>query len=325
MKKLLAALLTVAMLASFAFTGQVFAAESEDPLIVGYMGASAKHGFWKSVADGIQSAFEDAGVEIHVAFTEEDPVQMRSAFDIFLSKGCNFIIDGNASGEKAEVFAQQAKAKGIPYITIECSTESAYSYGMSNQKTGEIAGEYIVELVKEEWGGEVDLVVLLSTFTYIPQLAPRVTGAYDIMCQELDMEGVEVVELAVESDAAICYQLFMDTLTAHPDAEKIVFAGHTDEYALNALNAAAAAGREEHIIATAVDCIDIGIERLKAAHDNPDKYEPLRGDINLAPDTYGAALLDIAQRLHAGEELEKDFITSPYMVTPETVYEVFPD
>ncbi len=186
------------------------ASNGDEPLVVGYMGASAKHGFWKDVADGIEKAFTDAGIEFHQAFTEEDPVQMRLAYETFLTQGVNFIIDGNASDEKAEVFAAQAKELGIPYITIECRTESAYSYGMDNQRTGELAGAYISQLVKDEWDGQVDLIVLMSTFTYIPQLAPRVTGAYDIMKQELDIEGVEVVELSVEDDAGICYQLFMD-------------------------------------------------------------------------------------------------------------------
>jgi len=186
------------------------ASNGDEPLVVGYMGASAKHGFWKDVADGIEKAFTDAGIEFHQAFTEEDPVQMRLAYETFLTQGVNFIIDGNASDEKAEVFAAQAKELGIPYITIECRTESAYSYGMDNQRTGELAGAYISQLVKDEWDGQVDLIVLMSTFTYIPQLAPRVTGAYDIMKQELDIEGVEVVELSVEDDADICYQLFMD-------------------------------------------------------------------------------------------------------------------
>ena len=191
--RVLALVLCIAMLAGSA----AVAVAEETPLVVGYMGASAKHGFWKDVADSIEAAFTGAGIEFHQAFTEEDPVQMRMAFETFMTQGVNFVIDGNASGEKAEVFAAQAKEMGIPYITIECSTESAYSYGMSNQKTGELAGEFICDLVKEEWDGQVDLIVLMSTFTYIPQLAPRVTGAYDIMKQELDVEGVDVVELSV--------------------------------------------------------------------------------------------------------------------------------
>lgn len=92
-----------------------------------------------------------------------------------------------------------------------------------------------------------------------------------------------------------------------------------------ALNAATAANSEEHIIATGCDCIDIMIEYLKQAHDNPDKYYPMRGSINLDPKSFGNALLEIAQKIHNGEDVAKDNITSPYMVTPETVYDVFPD
>lgn len=305
----------------------------EEEILLGYMGLEAINGFWKNIHSSLVEA-TDAEPRValtYALFGEADAAKMRSAYDAFIAQNVDFIIDGNGTALLGQTFADEAAAAKIPYLTIEQTCEGAYSYGMSNQAVGELRGEFLTPYVEEIYGGVVDLFVLCTTYSRNVELIPRETGVIDALSKTWpEMAEVEVCEVDTSEGTTVTYQRCMDILTAHPAAEKMIVSAVNDEYIIAALGAWEATNRMDQVMCCSCDCSDVGLALMYEIADGKydDLYEnghPFKGSVNLAANKYGAFLVDFVIKVLDGEDMPQRNITSPYVVTPETVKAEFPD
>ena len=295
---------------------------SDDTIKIGYMSSAAVSGFWKEVADSIKKACEENGIELLFSETNAEPDKMRLAFDTFVAAECDFIIDGNSLADLAAPFAAEAKELGIPMLVLETNVEDAYFYGLSNQTCGEAIGDYLVDVVGKEWNGEIDLVIINAPWTIAAELCNRSTAAYDKLNAAFDLEGVPVVKTDLTSDPTIAYQTCMDALTAHPDADNIVYISFTDDTLLNALGAMDATGRSENIIGTGCDCVAGVATILKDIHDNGG-YSPVRASAYLDTPGYGGRVLEIVNGVLNGEDVPRENPCPVFLVDANNIYDFF--
>lgn len=301
--------------------------EKDEKVKIGYYGIDTTQAFFKDVYDGLVKACEERGWELYAQFTNYDPVKMRSAYDQFKSIGVDIIIDGNAMQDIITPFAQEAANDNIPYLGLHVYLpEPAYTYGTDNSDMGKAVGEFIGKQVKEEWGGKVDLIILVGTFTTGPEITERLTSAVPALGNYVDdIDNVKVVKVDTDvGDTQNIYQQVSDTLSANPN-KKIVMFCQTDDMANTAFSAVEAAGRSNDVMGTGSDCSAIALDYFKAAVDSGNMTAPWRGSIYLDAINYGYALCDITEKILAGEDVEHQITFMPGVAGLNNLYEVFPD
>ncbi|HAF61550.1 MAG TPA: hypothetical protein DCK95_04415 [Anaerolineaceae bacterium] len=299
---------------------------SSELIKVGYYGISTTNAFFKDVYDSLVKACEDRGYELTAIFTDYDPVKMRSAYDQFKLIGVDLIIDGNGSQDVIVPFAEQAAIDGIPYIGLFVQLEEpSYTFGVSNAAMGEAVGDFVGKLIKDEWGGNYDLIVMLGGFQGATDVVERLTKAPEGMVNYVDVTGKPIIQIEAKfGDTVGIYQQTMDMLTANPD-KKIALFAQTDDVANAAFSAVEAAGRSADVIGTGSDCVDIALDYFKAAVDANDYTVPWRGSNYLPAKTFGGEIIDLASRILANEDVPHETVTSPIVVGIYNLYEVFPE
>lgn len=300
---------------------------SDKALKIGYYGIDTTQAFFKDVYDGLEKACKERGWELYAQFTNYDPVKMRSAYDQFKSIGVDMIIDGNAMQDIITPFAQEAANDNIPYLGLHVYLpEPAYTYGTDNSDMGKAVGEFIGKQVKDEWGGKVDLIVLVGTFTTGPEITERLTSAVPALGNYVDdIDNIKVVKVDTDvGDTQNIYQQVSDTLSANPNKRIVMFC-QTDDMANTAFSAVEAAGRGNDVMGTGSDCSAIALDYFKAAVDSGNMTAPWRGSIYLDAINYGDALCDITEKILAGENVEHKITFMPGVAGLNNLYEVFPD
>ena len=138
---------------------------------IGYITSDPSDGFWKEVLESFQAACADAGVEM-VYQIAKDSAGMRSAYDSLVAQQVDIMVDGYASEEIALAYAEEAVDTGMPFMAVSfnCPVEGVWSYGTSNDGLGEFFGNFAAEAVKEEWDGQVDLIVTANAYTAVPAM-----------------------------------------------------------------------------------------------------------------------------------------------------------
>ncbi len=303
-KRVGATLVSVAMAASMLATAAP-AYAADDQVVIGYYGIDSTQAFFKDVYDGLEAACEEKGYKLEAQFTNYDPIKRRSAYDQFKSMGVDVIIDGNAMGDIIMPFAEESIEDEIPYIGLHVDLpEPCYTYGTANSDMGAAVGTYIGQMVKDEWDGKVDLIVLVGTFTTGPEITERLTSAVPALGEFVeDVDSIPVVEVDADAgDTQAVYQQVMDVMTANPD-KKIVLFGQTDDMANAAFSAVETAGRGEDVMGTGSDCSAVATDYFKAAVDEENLTVPWRGSIYLGAINYGKALVDIVEKITTGEEV----------------------
>lgn len=297
-----------------------------EKVVIGYYGIDTTQAFFKDVYEGLEAACEKRGWELNAQFTNYDPVKMRSAYDQFKSIDVDFIVDGNAMQDIIIPFAEEAANDNIPYLGLHVDLpEPAYTYGTKNSDMGAAVGAYIGELIKDEWDGKVDLIVLVGTFTSGPQITERLTSAVPVMGESVDVENVEQIEIDADAgDTQAVYQQVMDVLTAN-QGKKIAMFCQTDDMANAAFSAVDAAGRSEDVMGTGSDCVDVALEYFKDAVDSDNYKVPWRGSIYLGAKNYGESLCDMMQKVMDGEDVPYANYGDPGVGGLYNLYELFPE
>ncbi|MBR2672443.1 MAG: sugar ABC transporter substrate-binding protein [Oscillospiraceae bacterium] len=292
---------------------------------VGYYGISPNSGFFKELYENIKAACDERGWEIEEVFTDYDPQKMRAAYDQFKLKECDVIIDANAVQDVIRPFAEEALADGIPYLSLWVALdEPMYTFGTSNAGMGKAVGTFIGERVNEEWGGEVDGIILVGTFDSAPAITERLTTAVPAFEEVTGHKVDNVIQIAaVSGDTAKTYQLVSTALTTNP-GHLVIFC-QTDDIANATFSAVEDAGRSEDVMGTGSDCIEIALEYFKRQVDSNNMTCPWRGSIYLNTKRYAPMILDLCQSIIDGTATE-------YAVEPEVeigsiynLYEVFPN
>jgi ABC-type sugar transport system substrate-binding protein len=300
--------------------------ESSEPIKIGYYGISTTSQFFKDIYDSLVTECDKRGYELTAIFTDYDPVKMRSAYDQFKLLDVDVIIDGNAIPDVMAPFAEQAASDGIPYIGLFVQLdEPTYTFGISNAAIGETVGEFVGKLIKDEWGGNYDLIVMVGTFQSAPEITERLTKAPDGMSKYVEVTDKPIVQIDIKGgDTVGIYQQTMDVLTANPDKKIAIFA-QTDDVANSVFSAVEAAGRSTDVIGTGSDCVDIALDYFKAAVDANDYTVPWRGSNYLPAITYGDDILDIVEKILANEDVPHETLVDPVVVGIYNLYEVFPE
>ncbi|GAA4968961.1 ABC transporter substrate-binding protein [Kineococcus glutinatus] len=321
LKKVLTAATAAVLIGSLAACGgedSVASSEaggSSDTITMGFAQVGAESGWRTANTKSIQESAKAAGIELKFSDAQQKQENQIKAIRSYIQQKVDVIAFSPVVETGWDSVLQEAKRAKIPVIltdrAVDSEDETLYEtfIGSDFVEEGKKAGEW---LVQEVGTAETNVVELQGTTGAAPANDRRdgfeeaVSGSPNIKViasQTGDFTrsgGKEVMEAFLKSN---------------PDID-VVYA-HNDDMGLGAIEAIEAAGKVpgQDIKIITVDAVKDGMQALADGKINfIVECSPLLGD----------QLMDAAQKVLAGEEVEKRIVTEETTFTQEQAVEALP-
>ncbi len=255
---------------------------------IGLVVSTLDNPFFVSLKDGAQAAADEAGIELIVLDSQNDPAKELANVEDLLTREVSAILINPADSDAVGNTIKAINEKEIPVITLDrgaSAGEVVTHIASDNVAGGKMAGEYIAELLEGK-GKLVELEGLSGTSA----ARDRGQGFND------SLEGTEfevVAKQAADFDRTKGLSVMENILQAQPEIDA-VFA-HNDEMALGALKAIEASGKE--IIVVGFDATD---DAVKAVQDGK-----MAATVAQQPELIGKLGVENAVKVIGGETVEE--------------------
>lgn len=316
MKRTLALCISIMMLISL-----FFIAGAEEKIRVGFANINERGSFGKMVLQNMKDIAAERGYELIAVDNNSDGAMAVANADTLLSMDIDYMIEFNVDTSVAPVIMEKFNDAKVPVVAIDIAHDGAIFFGADNVYAGTLAGETAGDWINENWGGEVDYVVLIIQPVSGPAVAPR-AGMFP---QGLRNKGIEfddsvIVEIDGQNDAQFTQARFADFLLAHPDAEKIAVATINDVAASGVYAAAEIANRAEQIVLVSQNATADFVEPMYAVEGKTNWI----ASIAYFPNRYGEFVFNIIDKMVAGEEVEEIYYIDHIAITWDNIHEWYP-
>lgn len=273
--------------------------EEKKTVKLGLANINEKATFGKLVKMGFEDACAARGWELVYVDNNSDGAQAVQNAEILVQQGVDFIVDLNIDQSVAGTIVDIVSAANIPMVCVDIAMGDTPFFGVDSDKVGRMAGEYSVNWVNENWGGEVDYIVCFTAIASGDEVQKRARSAVEVM-QNSGIKIGDTVEIEYQNDTAVAQQRFADFLTAHPDAHKIVCYGINEFAGTGAIAAGETAGRTDDFALFTCGVGSQFVEPLYEAQGN----SPWKTAVAAFPELYGDQLCDIIENYFNGVPLE---------------------
>lgn len=210
-----------------------------EKFVIGYASMGDVNAFHALVTNGMKEEVAARGYELIALDNNWDSETTVKNVEELVLKNVDVIITGVSDSAIVPVIKEKADTAGIQLIFIDHRAEGIPFFGGDNIVAGGIGGEYLGNMAKENWGGDVDLLICLEFPTAGEANELRMKDGYiDSLRKIVDVPDDIIYRLAGNNDIVLSTQLTQDTVTANPEAEHILIACLTDDCAQGALAAA---------------------------------------------------------------------------------------
>ncbi len=291
-----------------------------EPITVGYAGLSGEFPFVQDVNNGLQRVADCLNVELIILDNEYDPQVALTNANSLVTRGSDVAIEFQTDVGVAPAICNIFDAASIPVIAIDIPHDPcAVFFGADNLEAGKIGGRNLGRLAQEQWGGDVDALVLLE----LPQSGElpqqRMEGAA-LGVQEIlpDLTEDKIIRVDGKGNLEDSRTVFQDVLTRLSDADHILVSAINDPSAVGALRAAEAADRTDDVMIAGQNAT---IEaRTEICRDNP----AFIGSVAYFPDRYGDYLIPLAIDLAAGETPPEQVLIDHLWIDGSNIEEYYP-
>jgi ABC-type sugar transport system substrate-binding protein len=310
-----AAALLVAM-TGCAGSGDAGSGGGDGDIIVGFAQVGAESGWRTANTKSIQSAFEDAGIELKFTDAQGKQENQIKAIRSYIQQGVDVIAFSPVVESGWDAVLQEAKDAGIPVIltdrAVDSQDESLYETFLGSDfiLEGEKAGEWVVNEYAD--ADKVNIVELQGTTGAAPA-NDRAEGFRTALGDDAKFEIIASQTGDFTRDGG--KQVMEAFLQSNPDID-LVYA-HNDDMGLGAIEAIEAAGL--------VPGVDIKIVTVDAVHDGMQALAD--GKINFIVECsplLGPQLVDLVKAVVAGDTVERRIVTEETTFTQEQAVEALP-
>ncbi len=253
---------------------------------IGFSISTLNNPFFVTLSEGAKEQAKEMGATLTVIDAQDDAAKQASDVEDLIQQGVDLILINPTDSSAVVAAVESANNAGIPVITVDRSSEGGevVSHIASDNKAGgELAGQFLVELV-----GEGAKVVELEGIAGSSAARDRGMGFNEIAKGKLDI----VAKQTANFNRAEGLTVMENILQANPDI-KGVFA-HNDEMALGALEAIEAAGKDVKVVG--FDATDDAVKSVEAGK--------LAGTVAQKPDLIGKKAVEAAVQSLKGETVE---------------------
>jgi ABC-type sugar transport system substrate-binding protein len=292
-------------------------APAPEDLVVGFSQVGAESGWRAANTKDIQAAFEEAGIELKFSDAQQKQENQIKAIRSYIQQGVDVIAFSPVVESGWDTVLKEAKDADIPVVLTDRSVDSADKslyvsfLGSDFVEEGKKAGEWVTEEFAD--ADAVKIIQLEGTTGSAPAI-DRAEGFADVIGSDPKFEvvasqtgdftrsgGKQVTEALLKSNADV----------------DLIYA-HNDDMGLGAIEAIEAAGMKpgEDIKIVTVDAVKDGMQALAD------------GKINFIVECsplLGEQLVEIVEKVVAGEEVEPRIVTEETTFTQEQAVEALPD
>lgn len=271
---------------------------------IGFAISSFDNDFFVTLSDGAEAAADDAGVELIVSDAGGDAATQASQVEDFITQEVDVIMLNPVDSDAIVASVEAANEAGIPVITVDRGAtggEVVSHIASDNVAGGRQAGEFLFEQI----GGE-GTVLELEGVAGTSAARDRGAGFQEALDAASGIERLakQTANFARDEGLTVAQNL----LQANPDADGLF--AHNDDMALGAVEAAAAAGRDDLVIVG----FDAAPDALQAIKDGT-----MAGTIAQQPDLMGQLAVETAVKVANGEDVEASIPVEITLVTADNV------
>jgi len=293
-----------------------------DSMTMGFAQVGAESGWRTANTTSIQDAAKDSGVDLKFTDAQGKQENQIQAIRSYIQQKVDVIAFSPVVETGWDAVLQEAKAAGIPVIltdrAVDSEDTSLYKsfLGSDFVVEGQKAGQWLVDNAADSdvnGDGKINVVQLEGTTGAAPAI-DRAEGFADTVKAD---DTIEVTASQTGDFTRDGGKQVMESFLQSDDSIDVVYA-HNDDMGLGAIEAIEAAGLEPGK--------DIKIITVDAVHDGMVALS--EGKINFIVECsplLGPQLMDIAQKVLDGEEVEPRILTEETTFTQEQATEALPD
>jgi ABC-type sugar transport system substrate-binding protein len=292
-------------------------APAPEDLVVGFSQVGAESGWRAANTKDIQAAFEEAGIPLKFSDAQQKQENQIKAIRSYIQQGVDVIAFSPVVESGWDTVLKEAKDADIPVVLTDRSVDSEDKslyvsfLGSDFVEEGKKAGDWVVEEFAD--ADAVKIIQLEGTTGSAPAI-DRAEGFADVIASDPKFEvvasqtgdftrsgGKQVTEALLKSNADV----------------DLIYA-HNDDMGLGAIEAIEAAGLTPGV--------DIKIVTVDAVKDGMQALAD--GKINFIVECsplLGNQLVEIVEKVVAGEEVEERIVTEETTFTQEQAIEALPD
>ncbi|MFJ9390966.1 ABC transporter substrate-binding protein [Nocardioides sp. NPDC101246] len=322
MKKTLIALCTLAVGGmSLSACGGSEAAD-DGSITMGFAQVGAESGWRTANTTSIQDSAEEAGIDLKFSDAQQKQENQIKSIRSYIQQKVDVIAFSPVVETGWDAVLQEAKRAKIPVVLTDraVDTEDTSLYvtfiGSDFVEEGEKAGQWLVDNADAsdvDKDGAINVVELQGTTGSAPAI-DRKKGFEDVISSDSTIKITESQTGDFTRDGG--KQVMEAFLQSNPKID-VVYA-HNDDMGLGAIEAIKAAGKKPgtDIKIITVDAVKDGMTALAA------------GEINFIVECsplLGPQLMDVAEKVVAGDEVPDRIVTEETTFTPEQAAEALPD
>ena len=291
-------------------------------ITMGFAQVGAESGWRTANTTSIEESAKDAGVELKFSDAQGKQENQIQAIRSYIQQKVDVIAFSPVVETGWDAVLQEAKAAGIPVIltdrAVDSEDTSLYKsfIGSDFVVEGQKAGQWLVDNAADSdvnGDGTINVVQLEGTTGAAPAI-DRAEGFADAISAD---PSIEITASQTGDFTRDGGKQVMESFLQSDDSIDVLFA-HNDDMGLGAIEAIEAAGLEPGK--------DIKIITIDAVHDGMQALAD--GKINFIVECsplLGPQLMELAEQVVAGEEVEPRILTEETTFTQEQAVEALPD
>jgi ribose transport system substrate-binding protein len=296
MKKSLAVVAVLALLALALVLAGCQKAGAKAEVVIGFTNWTLGDAFTVELQNGIIKAAAKEGVKV-IPFNNEGGKEVDNTRTM-LTQGVAGAIMCYWDPNLAKTSIDLLKEKNIPIMAVDIPMPGTVFLGVENYSVGKQGGEYIAKWLKENWGGQIDLLVVINSPTEGELVAKRFQGQEDAILKEIayPRDRIEYADGGGWAEGAL--KVTRPILAKHASAQKIAFVVENDPCSIGIITALEEAGKAGNAIMV-TQGVQKDTQPLIRGGDSP-----VKAGVAYFPENYGAQgmpkLLEMVRQLKKG-------------------------
>ncbi len=294
--------------------------ESENGYRIGFANISEEMPFGRDVRRGLEFAGrETTDLELVVADNQLNPDIALTVADSLIEQQVDLLIEYQIDESVGNLIANKFNAAGIPIISVDIPMVGATFFGVDNYNVGLIAGKVLGEAVMNEWGNDFDFLVVLEhpRAGHLP--AMRIQGQIDGFQQAAGhIPRERVIRLDSGNTSGVSEREMIRMMQQIGVEKRFAVICFNDDAAIGALQAARTLDCEPQVLIVGQG----GDRRLRIELRNP--HTRVVGSTAFRPESYGPKLLQLAQRILAGDSVPPAVYVEHVFINAENVEQYYP-
>jgi ribose transport system substrate-binding protein len=273
---------------------------SNKNLTIGFTNWTLGDAFTVDLQNGILKAAEKQGVKV-IAFNNEGGKEVDNTRTM-LTQGVDGAIMCYWDPNLAKTSISLLREKGIPILSVDVPMPGTAFLGVENYKVGTQGGEYAVKWIKENWGGTIDLLVVINSPTEGELVATRFQGQEDAILKGISYpkDKIEVADGGGWAEGTL--KVTRPILAKHPDAQKIAFVVENDPCSIGIITALEEAGKAKNAIIVTQGVQSDTRPLIKGG------TSPVKAGVAYFPENYGdegmGQLIQIIKLVKSGKSID---------------------